>query len=248
MTEPRLAWSLVTLRSEVDARWPMRNKASDGWIGNPAHAATASDHNPNADGVVCALDLTNDPDSGADMTVISERLRIGRHPDVKYVIRHWSREMFSAYAAHGVEPFTWRAYSGAAARELHVSVGVGRDGKSVEPYDDTASWFAPAPPPSPVPTPTTQGAVMIFGHVTHPDRGELLYVVGDDKAAWERSEHGWNAIGGIWTDAGDAYLGVDGKVELVGRGGDGAAWQLTVDAHGVQVALDSLDGHIYPPA
>lgn len=149
MTDARLAYSLETLRDEVNARWPGRNKASDGWIGNPAHQATRSDHNPNADGVVCALDLTNDPGSGADMGQLAEMLRLNRHPDVKYVIRHWDRQMFSAYPAHGVEPFTWREYTGAGASELHVSVGVGRDGESVEPYDDRDSWFVTATPSAP---------------------------------------------------------------------------------------------------
>lgn len=167
MTQPRLADSLVTLRNEVDARYPMRNKDSDGWIGNEAHQATASDHNPNADGVVCAIDLTNDPASGADMAVIAERLRNLRHPDVKYVIRHWDRQMFSAYEAHGVPPFTWRDYSGAAARELHVSVGRGRDGQSVEPYDDTTSWFAPVDAPTP-PQTSQPNDPPFFWTVRHP--------------------------------------------------------------------------------
>lgn len=160
MTEPRLAFSLEVLRNEVDARYPLRNKASDGWLGNAAHQAMPSDHNPNAADVVCALDLTNDPASGADMAVVAEVLRTRPHPDVKYVIRHWDRMMFSAYKAHGVDPFTWRPYSGAGATELHVSVGVGRDGQSVEPYDDRLpSWFAPANdpmhPPAPSPSPST---------------------------------------------------------------------------------------------
>lgn len=56
-----LAPSLVTLRNQVNARWPNRSKVSDGWIGDTSHSARKSDHNPDysAGGVVRALDITN---------------------------------------------------------------------------------------------------------------------------------------------------------------------------------------------
>lgn len=138
----RIADSLDQLRNEVNARWPERSTISDGWIGDTAHAATASDHNPNAAGVVCALDITHDPAHGVDVWQLAERFRLFPHPDVKYVIA--DTFMWSRYEAHGIAPFTWRAYSGADPHtsHVHVSVGVGRDGQSVQPYDDRDSWFS----------------------------------------------------------------------------------------------------------
>lgn len=55
-----LAPSLAVLRAEINARWPGRDKASDGWIGDTAHQSTRSDHNPNSRGSVNAIDIDED--------------------------------------------------------------------------------------------------------------------------------------------------------------------------------------------
>ena len=47
----------VQLRHQIDRRWPKRDKQSDGWIGDEAHSARASDHNPNKAGIVHAIDI-----------------------------------------------------------------------------------------------------------------------------------------------------------------------------------------------
>ena len=138
MANWRLAYSLETLRNEVNARWPNRNKASDGTIGNPAHAATASDHNPNADGVVCAFDITNDP-NGPTAQYLFDTFVANPHPDAKYFIAnsHIASKQYGWIVRpyYGSDPHT---------SHIHVSVGVGPDGQSRQPYDDRVTWF-PAP-------------------------------------------------------------------------------------------------------
>ena len=52
-----LAPSLNVLRGEIDAAHPHRQKKMDGTIGDAAHAARDSDHNPNARGSVNAIDV-----------------------------------------------------------------------------------------------------------------------------------------------------------------------------------------------
>jgi hypothetical protein len=60
----RLCKGGVKLRDMVDDRWPKRDRASDGWLGDSKHAARTSDHNPNAQGIVRAIDIDENMGSG----------------------------------------------------------------------------------------------------------------------------------------------------------------------------------------
>jgi hypothetical protein len=65
---PRLCAGGVTLRDQVNKKWVSRDKSSDGWIGDSAHAANVgwgtngrgSYHNPDPNGIVHAIDLDED--------------------------------------------------------------------------------------------------------------------------------------------------------------------------------------------
>lgn len=131
----RPAYSLDKLLSQINAMAPGRSTASDGWIGDAAHQATPSDHNPNAAGVVCARDFTHDPAHGADMNEIAEALRRGRDPRIKYVI--WNHRMFSSYPTSGYAAWEWRPYTGTNPHDHHLHC-------SVQPtpylYDSSKEW------------------------------------------------------------------------------------------------------------
>jgi hypothetical protein len=111
---PRLVHSLRRLAREVDARWPDRATASDGWIGDAAHAATVSDHNPDSRGRVHALDVTSQGvASGALVRAACA------HPATHYVISQgkiYERQ-------HGFYP---QKYVGADPHESHVHISVER--------------------------------------------------------------------------------------------------------------------------
>lgn len=118
MPDYYLAPSLVRLRARVNALWPNRDRASDGWIGNASHQATKSDHNPDWDapgqreGIVRALDIDED---GIDSARLLREL-VG-HPAVEYVI--YEGRIFSR-----VRDFSPRAYSGINAHEHHLHVSI----------------------------------------------------------------------------------------------------------------------------
>lgn len=151
----RLAISLVTLRNEVNAFAPGRSKVSDGTIGDPAHAARASRHNPNRHGVVTALDLTHDPVGGYDAHGHADRQRVKQaegvgHPELAYIVSN--RRIASL-----IDRWAWRVYTGSNPHSQHVhwAVGVGPDSRPEPPYDSTQAWgVAPVvvTPPPPIDT------------------------------------------------------------------------------------------------
>lgn len=124
---PRPARSLVRLREQIDAAYPNRNRASDGMIGDAAHAATISDHNPNAAGVVTALDITHDPANGVDIDKLSDELAATRDPRIKYLIAN------GLAMEPAVSGWNWVQYYGDPhTNHLHISV--------YGNYDDDSDW------------------------------------------------------------------------------------------------------------
>lgn len=71
-----VARSILNLFRETNERAPNRNKASDGTIGDAAHAARDSDHNPDGRGIVHAGDVTDDPANGCAAHALAESLRL----------------------------------------------------------------------------------------------------------------------------------------------------------------------------
>jgi hypothetical protein len=113
---PRSALALRRLGAQVDAKWPNRGHASDGWLGDERHAAIASDHNADARGLVHAIDVDV---SGVDGHWLVDQ--VVKHPSTHYVI--YDRQIFSrsnGFSARGYllgDPHT---------SHVHVSIVPGR--------------------------------------------------------------------------------------------------------------------------
>lgn len=120
-----LAPSLVKLRDQINARWPNRSKASDGWIGDAAHNARKSDHNPDYDdnGVVRAIDVTL---NGVNMAEIIAAVQADSRTSYfihKGIIR-------------GEPGFHARKYAGANAHNVHIHVSI----KSTKAAESGHAW------------------------------------------------------------------------------------------------------------
>lgn len=130
----RLAKSLEILRKQINEAAPTRSKASDGTVGDEAHASRSSDHNPwvkdGAVGVVTALDITHDPRSGVDCAAIAEALRESYDRRLKYII--WNRQIWNP-----LKSANWRTYSGVNPHDRHVHVSVV---SAKAQYDDVRPW------------------------------------------------------------------------------------------------------------
>lgn len=216
----RVARSLEVLRGEFNAAYPRRDKASDGGLGDPAHAARVSDHNPNSAGVVCARDFDEDlvPLGGPVMEAVVQRIiagaRAGRLPQVRYVIyerRIWSRS----------SNFRQKAYSGVNAHDHHVHVSVEH---APHLYDRDAPWNVVLPADAPPPPPWTGGYTSNLE-----DAMTVAAVVklgtADEKAPGSPVRALQGAL------AGRGYKGIDGKPLVSATGaGDGVAGPDTIAA------------------
>lgn len=131
MPTPRLAPSLVVLRDEVNALFPRRDKASDGWLGDTAHQARPSSHNPNAQGIVRGLDVDvddNDPTRDLRQLVVAAAIADER---TWYVISNgviYSR----------THNFAARTYTGANSHFKHVHISLLEEPAA---WNDTQPWL-----------------------------------------------------------------------------------------------------------
>jgi hypothetical protein len=131
----RVAKSIIQLRDQIDIKAPKRSKASDGTIGDAAHAASTSDHNPwvkdGAVGVVTALDITDDPADGCNAQQIVQALIESRDPRIKYII--WNKQIISST----VKPWDWRPYGGKNPHTRHFHLSINSE-KHL--YDSVEPW------------------------------------------------------------------------------------------------------------
>lgn len=128
----RLAKSLVKLREQINELSPNRSKVSDGTIGDVAHSKTKSEHNPDDDGIVRALDVTHDPAHGIDGKKLTNALLASRDPRILYVISNGE----IASGAGGPAPWVWRKYKGKNPHNhhMHLSVVSGAAGDAGGPW------------------------------------------------------------------------------------------------------------------
>lgn len=170
-TSWKVADSLGQLRHQLNELAPGRSKASDGSIGDAAHASRSSDHNPwwtlAGQAYVTARDFTHDPRGGLDCHRLADALVQGRDPRVKYMI--WDRRILAGDV--GPSPWTWRTYSGANPHTSHLHLSVVPDARALS----RIPWALP-------------GLIEEDDMFTDADREQLYRLATRNDVGWARDQ------------------------------------------------------------
>ena len=125
--KPILCKAGQQLREQVDDSYPDRDRRSDGWIGDVRHSARVSDHNPDKQGIVRAIDIDRDlagvpkPDLMPDL---ADQIRLcAKSGDkrIAYVI-------FNGKIASAKKSWAWRPYTGVNQHNHHCHVSFTKKG------------------------------------------------------------------------------------------------------------------------
>jgi hypothetical protein len=124
---PKLCKAGQQLRLQVDDSYPDRDRTSDGWIGDTRHSARPSDHNPDATGVVRAIDIDRDLSGKAKpdlMPDLADQIRLcAKRGDkrISYVI-------FNGRIASSKKAWAWRPYDGINKHNHHCHISFTKKG------------------------------------------------------------------------------------------------------------------------
>jgi hypothetical protein len=123
---PRLCKAGQQLRLQVDDSFPDRDRTSDGWIGDTRHQARPSDHNPDAEGIVRAIDIDRDLSGKAKpdlMPDLADQIRLCAKSDkrISYII-------FDGRIASSKKAWAWRPYDGSNKHNHHCHISFTKKG------------------------------------------------------------------------------------------------------------------------
>ena len=125
--KPLLCKAGQQLRLQVDDSYPDRDRTSDGWIGDTRHQARPSDHNPDAEGIVRAIDIDRDLSGKAKpdlMPDLADQLRLcAKRGDkrISYII-------FDSRIASSKKAWAWRPYTGINKHNHHCHISFTKKG------------------------------------------------------------------------------------------------------------------------
>ena len=133
--KPQLSKAAKQLREQFDDTFPDRDRTSDGWIGDTRHAARPSDHNPDANGWVRAIDVDRDVSGKSKpdlMPDIADQIRLlcksKREKRITYII-------FDGRIASSKKNWAWREYTGANKHNHHCHISFSKEA------DDDGAFF-----------------------------------------------------------------------------------------------------------
>ena len=125
MPKPKLSKAAEQLRKEVNLKYPKRDKRSDGWLGDFKHKLRKSDHNPDANGWVRAIDIDADLNkSNGESWRLAETIKakaVNGDKRISYII-HQGRICSSRLN------WKWRVYLGSNPHVTHLHISFTKAG------------------------------------------------------------------------------------------------------------------------
>ena len=123
---PKLCKAGQQLRLQVDDCFPDRDRTSDGWIGDSRHSSRPSDHNPDEQGIVRAIDIDRDLSGKAKpdlMPDLADQIRLAARSDkrIAYVI-------FNGKIASAKSLWRFRPYKGINPHVKHCHISFTKKG------------------------------------------------------------------------------------------------------------------------
>jgi len=132
--KPILCKAGQQLRLQVDDTYSDRDRTSDGWIGDTRHQAGVSDHNPDAMGIVRAIDIDRDLSGKAKpdlMPNLADQIRLCARAGDKRI----SYVIFDGKICSSKKSWAWRPYDGINKHNHHCHISFTQAG------DNDSSFF-----------------------------------------------------------------------------------------------------------
>ena len=113
----KLSKAAIQLREQIDDHFPGRDRTSDGWLGDYRHSLRKSDHNPDAQGWVRAVDVTTNLGPKGHMPYLADQIRTIARKDgrISYII-------FNGRIASSLMGWKWRKYTGINSHKHHCHI------------------------------------------------------------------------------------------------------------------------------
>jgi len=126
--KPKLCKAGETLRSAINANYSERDKRSDGWIADARYlSAGKSDHIPNENGIVRAIDIDRDLHGASkpdEMPYLADQIRAA----AKAGDRRISYLIFNGKIASSKKGWAWREYTGINKHNHHLHCSFTKQG------------------------------------------------------------------------------------------------------------------------